>query len=323
MLVVTRAAYLKLYPDEGELTRGYDYIVINGCRRQMAATKYGRAELFGAVNDDVAKTRASLMRAAYDENVERRDFDAVEDAQAVMSIVAEYPSQREAAAAEGWSEGYISQRKAILGLHPQVQAAAQGIPFRELRRFATKAVRDLLPEAQRAALKDFLEELEQERQEKAQIPRGARKQTARSVRTSPQTQRVDQPASSPGRTEEDLSGRSSGAETTTSLQPSTVEDSTEAGEPNRSPVAEESPEVRPSFTAVEPDRAASEFPTPRGSAASGTLPGTTQEPLSDGLNWTDPVAVANALCANMTLNEAFEVARIVLERLDEHTKQSA
>ncbi|MGW4803067.1 hypothetical protein [Kitasatospora sp. NPDC004272] len=145
LLIVTRAAYLKLYPAESEALRGIDYVVVNGCRRHAAAVKWGRPQLACAVNDTVAKTKASLARAAYDENVERRDFDPIEDAKAVMKVVAEYPTAKEAAAAEGWSEGWISQRKSLLRLHPEVQdlvrlhshtGGKEGIAIRSARKLA-------------------------------------------------------------------------------------------------------------------------------------------------------------------------------------------
>jgi ParB family chromosome partitioning protein len=121
LLVVTRAAYLTLYPDEAEACRGIDYVVANGNRRQRAAEKWGRAELICVVNDSVAASRAALMRAAYDENVQRLDFDPIEDAKAVLSIVSEYATAKEAAAAEGWSETWISHRRSLLRLHPELQ----------------------------------------------------------------------------------------------------------------------------------------------------------------------------------------------------------
>ncbi|MER7671307.1 hypothetical protein ABTY61_22965, partial [Kitasatospora sp. NPDC096128] len=155
LLIVTRAAYLGLYPDEDEKTRGKDYIVVNGCRRHMAAVKWGRQELFCLLDNSVAESRAKLMRAAYDENIRRRNFDAFEDAKAVMAIVSEYPSAKAAAEAEGWSTGYISQRNSILKLSPEVQQAAVGMPLRDLRAFATKVVRAMPAGQQLAALEEF------------------------------------------------------------------------------------------------------------------------------------------------------------------------
>uniref|UniRef100_UPI002F9198C9 ParB/RepB/Spo0J family partition protein n=1 Tax=Kitasatospora indigofera TaxID=67307 RepID=UPI002F9198C9 len=139
-LVVTKAAYLQLWPGEAEDLRGADYIVVNGCRRQAAALKYGRTELICIVDDAIAESRAKLLRAALDENTERRDFDPIEEARAVESVVAEYPSAAAAASAEGWSTNWVSQRRRLLLLAPEVQKSvrerargADGMALRDAR----------------------------------------------------------------------------------------------------------------------------------------------------------------------------------------------
>ncbi|MFE1522120.1 hypothetical protein ACFW9I_35945 [[Kitasatospora] papulosa] len=38
-----------------------------------------------------------------------------------MDVVAEYLTAKDAAAAEGWSESWISHRKNLLKLHPELQ----------------------------------------------------------------------------------------------------------------------------------------------------------------------------------------------------------
>ncbi|GAA2984621.1 hypothetical protein GCM10010519_18840 [Streptomyces lactacystinicus] len=158
LLVVTRAAYLDLYPKESEKLRGYDYVVVNGCRRHAAAVKYGRDQLACAVNDSVARSRAALRRAAYDENVERRDLDPIEEAKAVVAIVAEYPTAKEAAEAEGWTGAWISQRRSLLKLRPEVQALVRshartggetGLSIRAARRLGSvKGIEEMSAEQQ-------------------------------------------------------------------------------------------------------------------------------------------------------------------------------
>ncbi|KDN80503.1 ParB/RepB/Spo0J family partition protein [Kitasatospora cheerisanensis] len=165
LLVVTRAAYLLLYPDEAEQLRGCDFIVVNGCRRHAAALEYGRETLACAVNDTVARSRAALLRAALDENVERKDLDPIEEAKAVMAIVAEYETAKAAAEAEGWTAAWISQRKSLLKLHPDLQAMVRahaageeaGLSIRRARRLGTvKGIEGMTAEQQLAQL-DVLE----------------------------------------------------------------------------------------------------------------------------------------------------------------------
>ena len=61
-VVVTKSAYLKLYPDDPITTR---FVVINGCRRLAAAHKYGRIDLAIVVNDEIARDRVTLISASH------------------------------------------------------------------------------------------------------------------------------------------------------------------------------------------------------------------------------------------------------------------
>ena len=118
--VVTRAAYLALYPDDMIETR---YVVINGCRRLAAAHEYGRTELDISVNDAVARDRTTLISAAIAENVDRQDFDVIEEAQAVQMLVEECGRANIAAERLKRTKGWVSQRQALLKLAPELQAS--------------------------------------------------------------------------------------------------------------------------------------------------------------------------------------------------------
>lgn len=123
VLVVTRQAYLQLYPqDETELAEAR-WVVINGCRRYAAASKFGRTGLDIVVKDEVARDRATLLAAAVTENIGRRDFDVIEEAKAVELLVAECGRADAAAARLGKTEGWVSQRRALLKLAPELQTA--------------------------------------------------------------------------------------------------------------------------------------------------------------------------------------------------------
>ena len=60
-IVVTKGAYLALYPQDSISTR---FVVINGCRRLAAAHKYGRTDLAIVVNDEIARDRVTLISAS-------------------------------------------------------------------------------------------------------------------------------------------------------------------------------------------------------------------------------------------------------------------
>jgi ParB family transcriptional regulator, chromosome partitioning protein len=134
-VVVTKAAFLKLYPDDAITTR---FVVINGCRRLAAAHKYGRTDLAIVVNDDIARDRVTLISASIAENVDRKDFDVIEEAKAVAALVQECGSGLEAATRLRKTQAWVSQRRALLELAPQLQTALRRgeLAIREARSLA-------------------------------------------------------------------------------------------------------------------------------------------------------------------------------------------
>ncbi|MCV7034910.1 MULTISPECIES: ParB/RepB/Spo0J family partition protein [Mycobacterium] len=119
-VVVSRGAYQRLYPDDEIATR---WVVINGCRRLAAAHKYGRHDLDIVVKDEIARDKATLITAAISENIDRTDFDVLEEARAVETLVQECGRADAAAARLRKSEGWVSQRRALLALTPELQIA--------------------------------------------------------------------------------------------------------------------------------------------------------------------------------------------------------
>jgi ParB family transcriptional regulator, chromosome partitioning protein len=134
-VVVTKGAYLKLYPDDSIATR---FIVINGCRRLAAAHKYGRSDLAIVVNDEIARDRVTLISASIAENVDRQDFDVIEEAKAVDSLVKECGNGLDAANRLRKTQAWVSQRRALLALAPELQTALRRgeLAIREARSLA-------------------------------------------------------------------------------------------------------------------------------------------------------------------------------------------
>jgi len=134
-VVVTAGAYRTLYPEDPISTR---YVVINGCRRLAAAHKYGRADLDIVVNDAIACDRITLISAAITENVDRKDFDVIEEARAVEALVAECGRAGLAGEKLHRTEGWVSQRRALLKLAPELQTALRRgeLAIREARSLA-------------------------------------------------------------------------------------------------------------------------------------------------------------------------------------------
>ncbi|MFI6960026.1 ParB/RepB/Spo0J family partition protein [Nocardia sp. NPDC050408] len=122
-LVVTRGAYLALYPDDATAVESAQWVVINGCRRLAAARKYGCAELEFIVKDEIASTQVRLLSASITENIARQDFDVIEEAKAVEALVEACGTAEAAAAQLKKTGGWVSQRRALLNLAPELQAA--------------------------------------------------------------------------------------------------------------------------------------------------------------------------------------------------------
>ncbi|MEY9837514.1 ParB/RepB/Spo0J family partition protein [Streptacidiphilus sp. EB103A] len=139
-LAVTREAYLRIWPeDEPLLGTGVRYVVVNGCRRYAAAVRFGRDTLEISVKDEVAASREALLAASIQENIDRRDFDVLEEARAVEAMVAACEGSGVAAARRlNRSPGWISQRRALLELAPELQSRlrAGDLAVRDARRLA-------------------------------------------------------------------------------------------------------------------------------------------------------------------------------------------
>lgn len=136
--VVSRAAWLNLWPKDADELANARWVVVNGCRRLAAAHEYGRSGLDAVIRDSIAHDRQSVLWAAIVENIDRRDFDIIEEARAVELMVQETGNATEAATRLGKSKGWVSQRRALLGLTPELQEKlrAGDLAVREARALA-------------------------------------------------------------------------------------------------------------------------------------------------------------------------------------------
>ncbi|MEU4932076.1 hypothetical protein AB0G54_37175 [Streptomyces yokosukanensis] len=224
-LAITVGAYLHLWPaDRQHFDAEANVVIINGNRRRRAAGKYGRSNLYVVTDDTIATSRADVMRAAYDENTKRRDFDPIEEALAVVGIVAEYETAKEAAAAQGWSQPWISHRKNLLKIHPvlqeEVRARArgeEGLSINVARRLGSvKGISDMGLGEQRQALAELLRADTAASQERKAVRRRAREES-------------DTPAPAPEPTPEPGPQSSGPTPTESSEAPAGAGDSSSAG----------------------------------------------------------------------------------------------
>lgn len=120
--VITRARWLDLWPEDAAAIGDARWIVVNGCRRLQASHRYGRSGLDVVVQDTLAVSRESVIWAAIAENIDRQNLDVIEEAKAVQQLADELGSADAAAERMGRSKTWVSQRRRLLALHPDLQA---------------------------------------------------------------------------------------------------------------------------------------------------------------------------------------------------------
>jgi ParB family transcriptional regulator, chromosome partitioning protein len=135
--VVRRDAFLAVYPEHGPAIGTADYVVVAGSRRRAAAEQFELETLDIVVRDQLAASRAQFYAASVAENIDRKNFDVLEEARAVQRLVQESSGQ-EAAEILGKSKGWVSQRLSLLKLSREMQdlLRAGDLPVRDARRLA-------------------------------------------------------------------------------------------------------------------------------------------------------------------------------------------
>lgn len=185
--VMNRDAYIKANPDrEADLEPDTTHIVIDGSSRLAAAREAGLATLKVMVSDDQGGTSEELLESALVANIHRQDLDELDEARALQRLLVIHGSQRALAKRLHRSQGWVSQRLALLNLTPDLQARIGEEPIDLLRAVGNKPA-----DQQESAL----DELKTER---------ARKESeARAPRTQPVQVAAAEPA--PSKPENDQS----------------------------------------------------------------------------------------------------------------------
>ncbi|TDU67908.1 plasmid partitioning protein [Streptomyces sp. KS 21] len=129
-VVVTRAAYLALWPDHEAQIGDADYVLVNGERRFRSAKHVELPALDFVVRDEFADSREEFLNKLLKENLDRADFDPVERATGVQQLVdvcAEndtgYGAQARAAEQLGKSRAWITNQLGLLVLPAEVRAS--------------------------------------------------------------------------------------------------------------------------------------------------------------------------------------------------------
>ncbi|WP_369199071.1 ParB/RepB/Spo0J family partition protein [Streptomyces djakartensis] len=146
--VMNRDAYVKINPQrEADLEPDATHVVIDGSSRLAAAREAGLVTVKVMVSDDQGTTPEELLESALVANIHRQDLEELDEARALQRLLEIHGSQRALAKRLHRSQGWISQRLALLKLSPELQARIGEDPIDLLRAVGGKPV-----EQQEAAL---------------------------------------------------------------------------------------------------------------------------------------------------------------------------
>lgn len=177
--VMNRDAYVKATPaHEADLEPDTTHVVVDGSSRLAAAREAGLATLKVMVSDDQGTTSDELLESALVANIHRQDLEELDEARALQRLLSIHGSQRALAKHLHRSQGWVSQRLALLNLTPELQARIGVEPIDLLRAVGNKPA-----DQQEAAL----EELKAERarkEEKARAPQQRQQATDESAEES-------------------------------------------------------------------------------------------------------------------------------------------
>jgi ParB family chromosome partitioning protein len=137
--VMNRDAYLKANPErESDLEPDTTHVVIDGSSRLAAAREAGLATVKVMVSDDQGSTSEELLESALVANIHRQDLDELDEARALQRLLAIHGSQRALAKRLHRSQGWVSQRLALLNLTPELQQRIGEEPIDLLRAVGNK-----------------------------------------------------------------------------------------------------------------------------------------------------------------------------------------
>ncbi|MBW1603542.1 ParB/RepB/Spo0J family partition protein [Streptomyces sp. JJ66] len=199
---VTRAVYLKLWPDHEDRIGSAQFVLVNGERRYRAALQVGLEALDFVVRDELAVSREEFIDNLLKENLDREDFDAIERARGVQELVAVCHGNQSAAATRlGKDRSWVTNQLALLTLPEEVQAllSAGEMAERDGRQLARRLKEN--PALDAADLVSLWKEIKAQeaaqREENKELLRAAREAQMLSADNTTTTQEPSHARSSP------------------------------------------------------------------------------------------------------------------------------
>ncbi|MCI0383160.1 ParB/RepB/Spo0J family partition protein [Streptomyces sp. CNQ085] len=173
--IMSREAYLAANPGrEDELEPRAAYVVVDGNCRLAAARQAGLSSLRVMMDESLGGDPDELLESALVANIHRQDLDPLDEARALKKLLEVHGTQDKLAKRLHRSQGWVSQRLALLSLTPELQKRLENgaEPVDLLRAVGKKP-----PERQ----EEELTRLKEERSRKQTAKESAKKQTRQSA----------------------------------------------------------------------------------------------------------------------------------------------
>ncbi|MFJ9551787.1 ParB/RepB/Spo0J family partition protein [Streptomyces erythrochromogenes] len=154
--IMSRFSYVEANPDRAqELDEGTEYVVIDGNSRLAASREAGLANIKVMLDEDLGSTADEILESSLIANIHRQDLDPLDEARVLQQLLQSAGTQEALAARLHRSQGWVSQRLALLSLTPELQSklVAGEEPAELLRRVGNKK-----PEEQAAHLERLKEQ---------------------------------------------------------------------------------------------------------------------------------------------------------------------
>ncbi|GLX41183.1 hypothetical protein Sros01_72560 [Streptomyces roseochromogenus] len=316
-VLISRGAYLGLWPKHESRIGASSYVLINGERRFRSALHVGLESLDFVVRDDLAASRADFVDHLLAENLEREDFDVIERARGVQQLVEscadegrEHGAKSRAAERLGRSPSWVTNQLVLLELPEEIQLKLSSgeLPERDGRLLA-RAAKDR-PGVGAAELLGFLQQNKQQEAEvkaaQREILRSAQEPVAAQMGGVPQP---PEPAAEPSRLLSADKSRDPEPQPPTSAEPSAP-----AAEPVREASLPAAVVPPAPAQAPEPEPVQVQASEPAGEReAESVIPSQTRTADAPSVLWQDPRAMYEAIWANMSPKHRAELTMLLIE----------
>jgi ParB/RepB/Spo0J family partition protein len=128
LTIIPAATYTAAFPEHRKAIGDTPWVVLNGNRRLASGIQAKLSKVPVRVNT-LLKERTEIAIAALVENIQREPLKPLEEATAIEKLAKELGSYAKVAKQLGKTEGWVSQRRRLANLVPEVrQAFEQGAP---------------------------------------------------------------------------------------------------------------------------------------------------------------------------------------------------